>query len=147
MVEKINEIPEGATSFEASGVKFLIHNDLTADGYEMLEKLRAEAETGAEVGQLLKQWVKTYELLNQGKFADASVSAYNSISGMERIKEGRPAPWLLILSLFVRPEGSDLSKWKEEQAAEWVKKWNEGGFGVNQLFKLASAVNERFSAA
>ena len=113
------------------------------DGFQRLEELRVEMEAGNTVGDLINLTKKAYEACNKNKLADAAVHLYNALNIEERIVEGRPAAWLLALSLFVRPEGADLSRWTEAQAAEWIADWNNEGYAVSDLFSLAFACRSR----
>lgn len=143
MVEQIQRLTGETRRFEAGGRWYQVHDTLTVDGFQHLEELRIEMEAGNTVGDLIKLTKQAYTLLNQGKMADAAVSLYNALNIEERVLEGRPQAWLLALTLFVRPEGADLSKWSESEAAEWIKEWNEEGYSVTDLFNLAFSVREK----
>jgi len=143
MVEQIQRLTGDTRRFEAGGRWYQVHDTLTVDGFQHLEELRIEMEAGNTVGDLIKLTKQAYTLLNQGKMADAAVSLYNALNIEERVLEGRPQAWLLALTLFVRPEGADLSKWSESEAAEWIKEWNEEGYSVTDLFNLAFSVREK----
>jgi hypothetical protein len=82
---------------------------------------------------------KSYDLLNKNKLADAAVCIYNAINVSERIKDGRPQAWLFALTLFVRPEGHDITKWVEADARGWIDDWNAEGYAIADLFALATA--------
>lgn len=143
MVEQVQRLTGDTRRFEAGGRWYQVHDTLTVDGFQHLEELRVEMEAGNTVGDLIKLTKQAYTLLNQGKMADAAVSLYNALNIEERILEGRPQAWLLALTLFVRPEGSDLSKWSESEAEEWIKDWNEEGYSVTDLFNLAFSAREK----
>ena len=143
MVEQIQRLTGDTRRFEAGGRWYQVLDTLTVDGFQHLEELRIEMEAGNTVGDLIKLTKQAYTLLNQGKMADAAVSLYNALNIEERVLEGRPQAWLLALTLFVRPEGADLSKWSESEAAEWIKEWNEEGYSVTDLFSLAFSVREK----
>lgn len=143
MAEQITRLGAGTRSFEANGRTYIVHESLTVDGFQRLEELRVEIEAGNGVGDMLKLTQKAYDLTNKGKLADAAVALYNCLNVQERINDGRPQAWLLALSLFVRPEGADLSTWTESDAAEWIADWTQEGFAVSDLFNLAYACREQ----
>jgi hypothetical protein len=142
MAEQIQRLTGETRRFEAGGKTYLVHDTLTVDGFQHLEELRVEMEAGNTVGDLINLTKKAYDACNKNKLADAAVHLYNAMNIEERIIEGRPAAWLLALSLFVRPEGSDLSRWTEQEAAEWINDWNNEGYAVSDLFSLAFACRE-----
>lgn len=143
MAEQITRLGEGTRSFQAGGRTYIVHESLTVDGFQRLEELRVEMEAGNGVGDMLKLTQKAYDLLNKGKVADAAVSLYNCLNIQERIVDGRPQAWLLALTLFIRPEGSDLASWTEAEATEWINEWSGAGLAVSDLFNLAYACRER----
>ena len=143
MVEQLTRLTGDTRRFKAGDRMYQVHESLSVDGFQRLEELRIEMEAGNTIGDLIKLTKQAYELLNKGKMADAAVTLYNAINIEERIIEGRPQAWLLALTLFVRPEGSDLSAWSESEATEWINDWNQEGFAVGDLFTLAFACNNR----
>ena len=88
---------------------------------------------------------KTYGLLNSGKFADASVCLFNAISAGETIAEDRPPIWLLALTLFVRPEGADISVWDQAEAEQWISDWTKEGYSITDFFECATSKINAFS--
>lgn len=118
---------------------------LTADGYAKLEELRIEMETGNSAGDLLKLIGKVAGHLRKNNIYDASVVNYNAANIAERINDKRKPAWLLTLTLFVRPEGADLSKWDESEAASWVDDWSAEGYSVSDLFTLANTCQTAFA--
>lgn len=145
-METLKRLDENTRAFEANGHRYIVHESLNVDGFQRLEELRIEMETGNTAGDLLKALQKAYSLLNAQKFADASVTIYNAINIGERIQSGKPPAWLLALTLFVRPEGSDLATWDEQQAESWTADWNAEGYAVTDLFTLAFASRTRLDS-
>lgn len=146
-MEEIRRLDEHTRAFDANGRRFIVHDLLTVDGFQRLEELRVEMEAGNTAGDLLKLLQKAYKLLNEQKYADACVVMYNAINIGERINTGKPPAWMMALTLFVRPEGADLSKWDEQEAEQWVSDWNEEGYAAPDLFSLAFASRVRFDSA
>lgn len=137
---------DNTRAFEANGRKYIVHETLTVDGFQRLEEIRIEMEVGNTAGDLLRHLQKAYELLNTQKFADASVTIYNAINIGERISAQKPPAWLLALTLFVRPEGSDPSRWDEQEAEKWIEDWNAEGYAIDDLFTLAFASRMRLDS-
>lgn len=147
MAENIVRLPENCKAFMAGGRKFIVHESLTVEGYAKLEELRLEMETGNTAGDILKAIGKVAQYLQKNDVYHASVITYNSANAAERVTEGRKAAWLLTLSLFVRPEGADLSAWSEAEAGAWIDEWAVEGIAVDDLFTLANACQTTFVAA
>lgn len=146
MAKKIKQLTDKTKTITgASGLKYIIHADLTVNGYEKLEELRVEMQAGNTAGEMLKILQDCYDVLNKGKFADASVYLYNAINISERLVDERHPAWLLALTLFARPEGHDLDNWNEQSASEWIADWNEAGYSAAALFKLASAATQNYA--
>jgi hypothetical protein len=139
----LKRLDENTRAFEANGRRYIVHDGLTVDGFQMLEELRIEMEAGNTAGDLLKLCQKTYEALNTQKFADASVTLYNAINVAERISAGKQPAWMLSLTLFIRPEGTDLRRWDEAEAETWIADWNDEGYSIADLFTLALACRGR----
>lgn len=74
-----------------------------------------------------------YALLNEGKFADASVKQHGVVHGTIRIEEKRKHPLLLICSLFITAPGEDVSTWNEAEATEKINDWGH----IDMAFFLA----------
>ena len=138
MVTEVKRIiDDNVKEFQANGKKFIIHEKLTFDGFQMLEELRFELQAGTSAGDVIKGQTKAIGALQKGDFYNATVHLYNAQSAAERINEKIPHPLLLILTLFVRPEGSDLRKWEQAEAQSWINDFNEEGIAADDLFRLA----------
>lgn len=146
MAETIERLNENTKSFSAGGKKYLVHDSLTADGFQQLEEFRVEIECGNSTADLQKNLQASYALLNQGKMADASVKLYNSINITERVIDGRRPAWLLALTLFIRPEGANLNEWSEPEAESWIKDWTEAGYAIDDLFTIAYACQKKLDS-
>ena len=146
MAKKLKQIGEkDKILIGASGVKYIIHTGLSVNAYEKLEELRIQMQVGNTASDLLNLMQQAYNTQNQGKFADTSVHLYNSINIAERVEDERHPAWLLALTLFARPEGSDLTTWDEETASGWIEDLNKAGYDVSALFSLASTVTKEYA--
>ncbi len=147
MVTELKKLPEGVTSFEANGKRFLVHTSLTLDGYIILEDLSLSMAAGTTPRDLLKGLRKAYAAQNAGTLADASRLMYDAIGLGARLQSGEPPVWLEALTLFVRPEGADLTTWDRTEALLWIEDWTAEGIATDSLFTLASGCSEAFAAA
>lgn len=143
MAEEIKRLSTDVRAFEANGKKYIVHDLLTFDAFTRLEELEVEILSGNSPRQMVSLLEKAYGDLNQHKFADASVKIYNALNIGERVKGGIPPAWMLTLTLFIRPEGSDLSGWKQADALQWIEDWNAEGYAASDLFTLACECRKR----
>jgi len=137
MVTEIKRLNEDVKEFQANGKEYIRHEKLTFDGFQQLEDLRFELQSGTSVGDVIKGQTKAIAALQKADFYNATVHLYNAQSAAERIADKVPHPLLLILTLFVRPKGSDLRKWEQAEAVSWINDFNEEGIATDDLFRLA----------
>lgn len=147
MVTEIKRLAEDVRAFEANGKKYIVHDLLTFDAYIRLEELEVEIMAGNSPRDMVKLLQKAYECMNTHKFADASVMIYNALNIGERIQAGRPPAWMMGLTLFVRPQDSNLAEWNEADALQWIDDWNNEGLSAIDLFTLACACRSRLDTA
>lgn len=145
--QQVRTLDPTCRSFDANGRKYIVHDMLTVDGYRRMEELRLEMETGNSAGDLTKMLAKTAGFLQKGNTYDASITVYNALNVAERMKDNRPPAWLLTLTLFVRPEGSDLSAWDESVAESSIQDWEKEGFGIDTLFFFHKSILGTFNTA
>lgn len=144
MSGEVKRLPDNVKTFEANGRKYVVHTGLTVSAFQKLEELRLELEAGNSVPDMVKMMQQAYGKMNEGKMADAAVIMYNAINVTERIIEGRPPLWLLELTLFVRPEGSDVTKWDEGEAMGWIQDWENEGYDTSDFFALATRLHSAY---
>lgn len=141
-ITELTALPEKCTSFRGkSGKNYIVRSMIGTDAYAMLQQLELEIQSGHSVNDVLALQGKAIKALQNG--ADvytASVHLYNSVNATERIKELLPDAWLLELTLFVRPEGADVTGWDETQAREWISDW--GNYTLDSLFFCRNACLE-----
>lgn len=141
---EVKRLPENVKTFEANGRKYIVHTGLTVSAFQKLEELRLELEAGNSVPDMVKMMQQAYGKMNEGKMADAAVIMYNAMNVAERIVEGRPPLWLLELTLFVRPEGADVTKWDEGEAMVWIQDWENEGYDMADFFGLATRLHSAY---
>jgi hypothetical protein len=102
----------------------------------MAEEAKIELERGVRVGQTTEALLKIYDLLQKGKFADASVETYNSIKAIDSFFE-RPAPVLRICACFINREGEDVRYLSDDDVRAKIEDWKEEGLSMESFFLLA----------
>ncbi len=145
MVTEIKTLPADCKAFEANGKRYIVHTDLTLDGYIVLEDIRLTMEIGSTPMDMLAAMRKAYNSQNAGKFADAARLMYDAINLGERLETGTPPAWLEALTLFVRPEGADVAAWNRTDALLWIEDWEREGISVTSLFTIANACSTVFA--
>ncbi len=143
----LKRIAPDANSFEANGVKYVIHPSLGVERHRHFEKLQVVAGFGADYQTLIQRVRKAYDQINAMKVADCAVTLNGVLEGMTRPISGQQHPLLLICTLFIAREGDDLTKWSEAEAAEQINDWKEAGYDVADFFRLAFVLVRRFSSA
>ena len=144
IVTEIKKLDPNAKSIDANGKKYIVHDDVVEEAYEIMDNLMIEMATGGTSGQLVTALGKIITAMDSTKFYTASTVAYNALSVAERIDQGIPHPMLRIFTLFVRPQGSDIRVWNEAEAIEWLKDFNAEGYGINSLFNAAALYSKVF---
>ena len=133
-----------ANSFEAGGKKYVIHPSLTLARYKKFQELQVIAGLGLDFTTLYAEVKKAYVLQNSNKFADVAVILSRIIEGAARQINKQEDALMLICTLFIAPEGADLSKWNEAEASEHIKDWESEGFLVVDFFHLALRLVKQF---
>lgn len=147
MATKIKYLPENVKSFETASRKYIVHDNLTEEGMAQLELFRVEMEAGMSPSDMRKSILKGWQFQEKGQFGSASVHFYNAISASDMTEDRRKAIIMLILTLFARPEGSNISHWDEAEATQWIEDWNEDGYASTDLFRLAAACQQTYASA
>lgn len=147
MAENLIDLPVDCRTFTADGKKFIVHQMVNVDAFQRMEEFHIEMETGHSAPDLVALLGKAYKFLQQNNPADAAVSIYNAINVGERVSARNYPLWLLELTLFVRPEGSDLSRWDEAEAVSWIEAWATEGISTSSLFFCHRRAVEAFSTA
>jgi len=140
----IKRIPLEANSFEAGGMKYLIHQSLTLARYKKFQELQVIAGFGADYSTLYKDVEKAYKCLNSGKVADAAVAMYKILEGTARPINAQEGAMMLICTLFMAPTGTDLAHWSEAEATEHIRAWEEAGYLAEDFFGLALRLVRNF---
>jgi len=114
--------------------------------YQKFEALQAQLVWGADFDSMYKNMRRSYDLLNNGKPADAAVLINNVLEGVARHIEGREHPMLLLCSIFICLEDEDLSVWDETRAMEKITDWKLECIAVEDFFALAFSSVKGFTA-
>ncbi len=147
MVESEKRIRITDNSFEAGGVKYIIHSSVCVDLYNRLDELQTRWYYGADYAGLFRGYTKWVELKNAQKPFDADTHLRNVFEGVVRKVNGQHDPGILICTLFCWPEGADRTQWDEESANEKIKAWNNEGYPAEDFFRLGLEFVKRYQAA
>lgn len=147
MVESEKRIRLTDNSFEAGGVKFIVHSSLCIELYRVLDELQTRAAFGADFAGLFRGYEKWVKLKNEQKPFDADTHLRNVFEGVARKVNNQHDPLVLICTLFCWPEGADRTKWDEESANETIKKWNDEGYPIEDFFQLGLQFIRRYQGA
>jgi hypothetical protein len=134
-----------AQSFETSKHKYTFKTWLTFDEWREFENYEFQTGMGATFENVFRGLVKTYESMNDKKFADTAVHIHNLISGIKEKMEKRWHPALIICTLFTIRDGDEDRVWSEALANEYIEDWKE--YEVNGFFSLAVGLVRGFSEA
>lgn len=124
-------------TFTANGNKYYVLTSLSVNRFEEFESLQAIVGFGVSFQQLFNQERKAYDLLNEGRPADAAVILYNSMNGIKNHLEDRTNPILQMCALFICREGEDASTWNQKLADEKINDWKKEGISMESFFQLA----------
>lgn len=143
---KLKKPEEGATEFEANGVKYFIEQSLSFDRYKMYQRLQIECGYDVSFYAMFENLKKLYELQNQGKLADAAVMTHNMISGITNIDK-REIPVLTMCTLFINTEDEDRKEITQELVDKKIKDWRQEGIAIEYFFTVAIATMKNFMVA
>jgi hypothetical protein len=135
-MSELKRLDIASNSFEANGRKYLIHPSVTIERFKYFEKLQVSIGFNADYTTLATGIRKAYDDLQKFKGADASVTLYNLMEGIEKKRNDREHEVLLLCSLFVCREGENLAEWNETEAVEKIADW-KAGYDVADFFDLA----------
>jgi hypothetical protein len=147
MTTEPKKIDLGANSFEANGVKYLVHDTLSVRRFEQLEILQAELAWGIDFASHHQNLHKLNHHLNKIELVKAAVLVNNMLEGMARKVEERHNPVMLICTLFMCREGENVAEWNATEAAEKIEDWRAEGIDVAFFFSYAFASVPGFTAA
>lgn len=134
-------------SFEAGGIKYIIHSSICIERYRVLDELQLRASYGVDYAGLFRGYSKWVELKNQQRPFDADVHLRNIFEGVQRKVNNQNDPMLLICTLFCDAVGSDRTKWDEESANETINIWSDAGIPVEDFFLLGLAFVRHYQTA
>jgi hypothetical protein len=132
---EIKKITWNDKSFQANGKIYHLSTSMSIGRAVFCEEAKIQLETGVRVGQTTEQFQEIYNLLNQGKMADASVKAYNHLKALDSFFE-RPAPVLRICACFINTQEEDIRYIDDTQVKEKIQDWAEEGISMESFFLL-----------
>lgn len=124
--------------FMANGNKYIISNSISTERYKEYEKLEPLLTYGVGFEELFRNVKKSYELVNQQKFADAAVVLHNIMAGIKDVEDSkRIHPALTMCALVINREGEESAKYSTEMVSKKVEDWTAEGLDMIDFFILA----------
>jgi hypothetical protein len=140
------ELSSGVTSFQANGKTYHIEGSMSIERYIVYQQLELEAGYSTSFKELFNALSTSYDLLNSGKLADASVHIYNAMKGVASLEEREPYI-LKYCALFINETNEDRKVINEDMITEKIKDWKEEGLDIQSFFALASSIIIGFQTA
>lgn len=137
MATELKRINFTTGQFEANGKKYTIEKLISIERYTKFQQFEIEAAFSATFKNLFDTLNNTYELLNKGKLADASVNVYNAMKGVHEISNKEPYV-LKYCALFINEENEDRRVITDEMISQKIADWQEEGLPVQDFFTLAT---------
>jgi len=134
-VKKIDFLKD--KSFTANGQKYSVHDSIPIGMFSEFEKLQIEIGYGLSFERMYQMDKDIWEMLNKGRFADASVKHWNKMQGIANAVEKRQHPMLVMCTLFITREGENRVRFDLDLANEKIKDWEEEALDMQGFFHLA----------
>lgn len=122
--------------FDANGKTYYIETSLSFERYIMYQKMQHQLAWDAGFYGVYETLKKTYELVNQMKFADAAVQLHNTMSGLKMV-DSREVPALTLCALFINTEEEDRKIINDDMIKKKLADWEAEGLDILPFFQLA----------
>jgi len=147
METEVKRLDLSKSTFEANGVKYRFSSNMCIDRFIEFERLQAHVGFGKDFQNMYTVLKDTYELLNKGKLADASVKIHNLIQGIATNLDKRDHPILEMCALFINREDEDVKTYDEDVMKQKIEDWRKEGYSIEDFFQLAFNFVEGFIPA
>lgn len=134
-------------SFKANGKKYIMRTSLTISRFEAFQELQISAAFGVDFESMFKNLRQCWDLLEEGKWASASVKVYNLMSGVKDKMDGKIDPILALCSLFICTEDEDVTKYDVELCRAKITDWTIEGIASESFFSLAFSLVDGYLTA
>ncbi len=134
---EIKKIDFTKGSFHANGKEYFIETKISTRRWIQWRRLQAEVGYGVQFDTIFENLHKAYGLLNQTKFADASVILYNIMHGIKKVMDDEIPEVINMCALFMNTKDEDRRTITEAQVREKLNDWQEEGIDMNSFFAFA----------
>lgn len=122
----------------ANGKNYKLITELTIERFKKLDEMEVEFFYGFDMKGMFEKLKETFEYLNKGKVADASVRIHNLMKGIADKVDKREPIMLRMCSLFLITEDEDITTWSEDLCKQKVEDWQKEGYAMNDFFSLVA---------
>lgn len=133
---ELKKIDPSLGFFQANGKTYKIEKSLSIERYSFYQRFEIELGYGSSFQDLYGAMSNAYNLLNQGKMADASVALYNAMRGFAELEKKEPHV-LKYCALFINTDDEDRRVITDDMISAKIKDWQEEGLEVASFFQLA----------
>ncbi len=134
--EKLKEIDLSDLEFKANGNDYFVEPQVSAERFAMMQELEIELGFGIRYKTLFDGLGEAYNLLNDGKNADAAVHIHQLREGIAGL-ENRDYVIMQYCACFINRKGEDRRVWDEKIMSEKIEDWNAEGITYQSFFPLA----------
>ena len=144
----ITELDPNTTEFTANGKTYFVNMDisrLTTSYYEQYESFTTQVFYAMTPDEIFKSITKAQDLIFSGKAKDAFIDLENIKRAVAANSPRRLKIALWMCTLFVLPDGHDISKtWHPREAEKSIQDWQAEGIGVGFFLTLALSLVKSF---
>jgi len=135
-ITKLKKLSISDSEFIANGKLYFIEPELSAERFARMQEIEIELGYNVSYDTLHKGLSKSYNLLNENKFADAAVFIHNLMNSIGNLEE-RKEPIMQYCSMFINTVDEDRRKVDEKIMSQKIEDWKEEGIDYHSFFRLA----------
>jgi hypothetical protein len=133
---KLKQIKLEDLKFEANGNEYFIEPEISAERFAKMQEFEIELGFGINYKTMLDGLGEAYQLLNEGKNADAAVHIHHIREGIVGL-ENREFAILQYCACMINTMDEDRREWNEQVMNNKIKDWNAEGIDYRCFFPLA----------
>lgn len=135
-VKKLKKLDIGEGEFVANKVLYFYEPELSAERFRKMQELEIELGYGVSYKKMFDGIKKSYELVNEQKFADAAVYLHNLMTSIGDLEQ-RKSPIMEYCAMFINRADEDRRTVDEKVIADKIKDWEIEGYDYHSFFLLA----------
>lgn len=144
-MSQLKNLPTDTNVFMANGKKYFIEDKLSYNRWLLYQKLEIELTFDISFSGMFNKLTETYALLNQQRFADASVCVRDLMFGIANNIDKRTHPAYALCALFINQEDEDRTDISETIIKAKIEDWNTEGYSVQSFFSIALNIVPNFA--